>query len=79
MSRLCFGTYAKILQSVMQEPNDNQAIADLLLGLMNDNDQVIPKVVSRLFNFKQEVPKAIVAEASSPRVVQGAYKYFNEK
>ena len=52
MSRLCFGTYAKILQSTMQEPNDNQAIADLLLGLMTDNEQVLPKVVSRLFNFK---------------------------
>ncbi|MDD3888739.1 MAG: hypothetical protein PHR65_02330 [Syntrophomonadaceae bacterium] len=79
MSRLCFGTYAKILQSVMQDPNDNQAIADLLLGLMTDNEQVIPKVVSRLFNFKQEVPKAIVAEASSPRVVDRAYEYFSEE
>ena len=79
MSRLCFGTYAKILQSAMQEPNDNQAIANFLLGLITDNDQVISKVVSHLFNFKQEVPKAIVAEASSPKVVQGAYKYFNEK
>ncbi|KUK53260.1 MAG: Uncharacterized protein XD78_1341 [Desulfotomaculum sp. 46_296] len=79
MNRLCFGTYAKVLQGVMQEPNDNQAIADILLGLLTDNEQVIPKVVSQLFNFKQEVPKAIIAEASSPRVVQGAYKYFNEK
>lgn len=78
MSRLCFGTYAKILQDAMQEPNDNQAIADLLLGLITD-EQIIPKVVSRLFNFKQEVPRAIVAKASSATVVQGAYKYFNEK
>lgn len=78
MSRLCFGTYAKVLQAVMQEPSDNQAIADLLLGLLTDNEQ-LPKVVSRLFNFKQEVPKSIVTEASSPRVIQEAYKYFNEK
>ncbi len=53
MSRLCYGTYAKVLQVVMQEPNDNQVIADLLLGLLTDNEQVIPKVVSQLFNFKQ--------------------------
>ena len=79
MSRLCFGTYAKVLQDVVQEPNDNQSIAGMLFGLLAENEYVLPKVVSRLFNFKQEVPKALVAEASSTRVVQGAYKYFNEK
>ena len=79
MSRLCFGTYAKVLQDVVQEPNDNQSIAGMLFGLLAENEYVLPKVVSRLFNFKQEVPKALVAEASSTRVIQGAYKYFNEK
>lgn len=78
MNRLCFGTYAKLLQDAMQEPNDNQAIADTLLGLMT-GEQVIPKVVSRLFNFKQEVPRTIVAEASSAKVIHIAYKYFSEK
>lgn len=79
MSRLCFGTYAKILQNIVQEPNDNQSIAATLFGLLDENAYVLPKVVSKLFNFKQEVPKALVAEASSARVVQGAYNYFNEK
>lgn len=88
MTNLCFGTYARILQDAMQEPNNNQAITEVLLGLITDHEQVvdkngspiniIPKMVSNLFNFKQDVPKAIVSGSTLPTVTQEAYTYFDK-
>ena len=37
MDRLCFGTFAKTLQSALQKPNSNQAVASLLFEVITDN------------------------------------------
>ncbi|WP_113802197.1 hypothetical protein [Garciella nitratireducens] len=40
MGRLCFGTYAKIVQKSIKEPNGQKRVAELLLGLITDNEDV---------------------------------------
>lgn len=79
MDRLCFATYAEMLQMALQEPNDNQSVANLLLepiinaGNVTDKYrevlQITPKMVSGLFNRKQEIHKGIKGATSSIKVI----------
>ncbi len=88
MSRLCFGTYAKILQKVIKEPNSNKNVADLLLGLITDNEAitnqhgdpfvVTDKIASNLLNFKENVRKKIKDASSSKQVTEAAHDYFED-
>jgi len=89
MDRLCFGTYARILQTSMQEPNNNQDIAVLLFGLILDNADVRNKNrvpfdlstprISELFNSKRDVPGIIASSSTLPKVLQAAKPYFEKK
>ena len=79
MDRLCFATYAEMLKMVLQEPNDNQSVANLLLepiiseGKVTDKNgevlQITPKMVSGLFNRKQEIHKGIKGATANSKVI----------
>ena len=78
MDRLCFGTFTKVLQASLQEPNSNQAVVGLLLdmvtdeasdGELNENFAFKPKMATKLLNFEDNVHKEIVTLSSKPKVM----------
>ena len=88
MNSLCFGTFAKIVQSAIQKPDSNQAVAELLLGLVTDmalDGQISPdystsaKKISRLFNFKDDVHGDIIALASTEKIIESMPESFASK
>ncbi|GHU94907.1 hypothetical protein FACS1894208_06790 [Clostridia bacterium] len=88
MDRLCFGTFAKSLQSAMQKPNSNQAVVELLLDLvaedadegeLSEDFSVKPKTVNRLMNFIDNVHEDIVALSSAAKVITAMPKKFKSK
>lgn len=88
MNRLCFGTFAKIVQSAIQKPDSNQAVAELLLGLVTDmalDGQLSPdystsaKKVSRLFNFKDDVHGDVISLASTEKIIESMPESFASK
>ena len=84
MNRLCFGTFAKALQDAIQKPNNNQAVAELLLGLVvawkqKEPFTMSPKKVSELFNFKDDVPEEISAPASTKKIIDAMPGRIKEK
>lgn len=85
MNSLCFGTFARIVQSAIQKPDSNQAVAELLLGLITDkvlDGQLSPdystsaKKISRLFNFKDDVHGDIIALASTEKIIESVSESF---
>lgn len=84
MDNLCFGTFAKTMQSALQKPNSNQAVAELLLGLIVALDSkklytMLPKKVSALFNFKEDVQEDIVSLASTSKIIDAMPKSFSNQ
>jgi hypothetical protein len=84
MNRLCFGTFAKTIQKALQKPNSNQAVAELLLGLIavadsNEPLTLLPKKVSALFNFKEDVQEEISSLASTPKIITAMPRRFMAK
>lgn len=88
MNSLCFGTFARIVQSAIQKPDSNQAVAELLLGLITDkalDGQLSPdystsaKKISRLFNFKDDVHGDIIALASTEKIIETMPESFVSK
>lgn len=88
MNSLCFGTFARIVQSAIQKPDSNQAVAELLLGLITDkalDGQLSPdystsaKKISRLFNFKDDVHGDIIALASTEKIIESMPESFVSK
>lgn len=78
MDRLCFGTFARTLQSAMQIPNSNQAVVELLLDLvageasdgeLSPSFSIKAKTVSGLMNFSDNVHEEIVALSSTQKVI----------
>jgi hypothetical protein len=79
MDKLCFGTFARAMQTVMQPPNSNQAVVELLLGLIADmategqlsqNFTIKPTKVNALLHFKEDVHGDIVALSASDKVIK---------
>ncbi|WP_101908643.1 ABC-three component system protein [Marasmitruncus massiliensis] len=88
MNSLCFGTFARIVQSAIQKPDSNQAVAELLMGLITDkalDGQLSPdystsaKKISRLFNFKDDVHGDIIALASTEKIIESMPESFVSK
>ena len=84
MDRLCFGTYAETIQKALQKPNSNQAVAELLLGLVavadsNEPFTLLPKKVSALFNFKEDVPEDIASLATTSKIMTAMPGRFKTK
>jgi len=88
MNSLCFGTFAKIVQIAIQKPDSNQAVAELLLGLITDmalDGQISPdystsaKKISMLFNFKDDVHGDIIALASTEKIIESMPESFSSK
>lgn len=88
MNSLCFGTFARIVQNTIQKPDSNQAVAELLLGLITDkalNGQLSPdystsaKKISRLFNFKDDVHGDIISLASTEKIIESMPESFASK
>ncbi len=84
MNSLCFGTFA----GIVQKPDSNQAVAELLLGLITDkalDGQLSPdystsaKKISRLFNFKDDVHGDIFAFASTEKIIESMSESFASK
>lgn len=78
MDRLCFGSFAPILQNAMQQPNNNQAVVGLLFDLviedandseLSENFSIKPKMVTRLLKFEDDVHRDVVALSSSAKVI----------
>lgn len=88
MDRLCFGTFAKALQKSLKEPNGNINVAELLLGLITENEDitnrlgepfvVTDKIASNLFGFKKNVPKKIKGASNSKKIKEAAHDYFED-
>ena len=88
MSRLCFGTYAKILQKVIKEPNGNKNVVELLFGLITDNEEitnqlgepfvVTDKIASDLLGFKENVRKKIKDASNTQQIIDASPYYFEE-
>lgn len=88
LDRLCFGTYAKIIMTSIREPNDQIRVAELLLGLIIDNENitnqngdpfvVTNKITSNLFNCKANLRKKIKEASSLPKIVDAAKDYFED-
>jgi len=88
MGRLCFGTYAKIVQKSIKEPNGQKRVAELLLGLITDNEDVTnqegepfvvtDKLASDLFNCKINMRKKIKEASSSQTIINAAHDYFED-
>lgn len=88
MGKLCFGTYARILQKVIREPNGNKDVVDLLLGLVVDNESitnqhgdpfvVTDKMASNLLGFKENVRKKIKDSSSLRKITAAAHDYFED-
>ena len=88
MGRLCFGTYAKILQKSIREPNNQTRVAELLLGLITDNEEVTnqeggpfvvtDKLASELFGCKINMRKKIKEAAGSLKIIEAANDYFDD-
>lgn len=86
MGKLCFGSYAKILQKSIREPNSQRRVAELLLGLITDNEfvtnqdgepfVVTDKLASELFGCKRNMLKKIKEAASSLKIIDAANDYF---
>lgn len=88
MNSLCFGTFARIVQSAIQKPDSNQAVAELLLGLITDkalDGQLSPdystsaKKISRLFNFKDDVHGDIIALTSTEKIIESMSENFSSQ
>ena len=88
MDRLCFGTFAKILQNAMQPPNNNQAIVGLLFdliiedasdGQLSKDFSVKPKTVTQLLKMEENVHKDIIALSSTPKVINAMPDKFAKK
>jgi hypothetical protein len=85
MKRLCFGTFAKTLQKALQKPNSNQAVAELLLGLIiveggsSEQYTLLPKKVSALFNFTEDVQEDIVSHSTKESVSKSMSEHFKKK
>jgi len=88
MDRLCFGTFARTLQSAMQIPNSNQAVVELLLDLVAEEASdgelsasfsIRAKTVSGLMNFTDNVHEDIVALSSTSKVIDKMPLKFTSK
>ena len=88
VGKLCFGSYAKIVQKSIKEPNSQKRVAELLLGLITDNEDVTnqegepfvvtDKLASDLFNCKINMRKKIKEASSSPLIINSAHDYFED-
>lgn len=88
VGKLCFGSYAKIVQKSIKEPNGQKRVAELLLGLITDNEDVTnqegepfvvtDKLASDLFNCKINMRKKIKEASSSQLIVNSAHDYFED-
>jgi len=84
MDRLCFGTFAKTIQKAIQKPDGNQAVAELLLGLVVLTDAsepftMLPKKVNALFHFKEEVSAEISSLATSSKTISEMPERIKQK
>ncbi len=89
MEKLCYGTYAKILQSVMQPPNGNQETTELLLGYIIETGDVrnkkggplhiSPKMTTGLFKFQDNVHQGIREASMLLVVINRVYAHFDKK
>lgn len=87
MGRLCFGTYAKLLQKTLAA-DDNKHVVSLLLGLIIDNEDVrnqhgepfdvSDKHASRLLNHKDNLRKKIKDASGTPKIINAARDYFDD-
>lgn len=88
MGRLCFGTYAKIVQKSIKEPSGQRRVTELLMGLITDNEDVTnqegepfivtEKLASNLFNCKINMRKIIKEASSSQIIIDTAHDYFED-
>ena len=88
MRRLCFGTYARVVQKVMKPPNGNKDITEMLLSLIIDNVDitnqrgdvfvVTDKMASELLSHKTDVLKKIRDASATAEVVDSALYYFED-
>lgn len=85
MDKVCFGTFAKTLQSAMQPPNNNQAVVGMLFDFLTeeakDNElsadfSIKPKTVSALMNFTDNVHEDIKSLSSSQKVIESMVLKF---
>lgn len=89
MDRLCFATYAELLKAALQEPNDNQPVAELLLepiiseGKVTDRYgeilQITPKMVSDLFLRKKNIHRGIKSASVKNNVIDAERLSFKNK
>ena len=87
MGILCFGTYAKLLQSTLAK-NSNVQVTELLLGLVIDNEEitnqlgnpfvVTDKHASDLLNCKDNIRKRIKEASGSKKIFEVANDYFED-
>ena len=88
MRRLCFGTYARVVQKVMKPPNGNKDITEMLLSLIIDNVDitnqrgdvfvVTDKMASELLSHKTDVLKKIRDASATAEVIDSALYYFED-
>jgi len=89
VNSLCFGTFAKALQSAMPESYGEQiAITQLLLDYIIENKNLVDrfkkpivvtdKMASELFSFKTEIHQKIKEAAASKTVRGVSRRYFDD-
>jgi hypothetical protein len=89
MNMLCFGTYAKTLQTAMKPPNSDKKVVELLLNyiietadLLNKEGDPIylkPSKISLYMNCTENVPENIRTAAALGNVISGAPGFFDAK
>jgi len=87
MGKLCFGTYARLLQNALIKGH-NKHVTGLLLGLITDNEDVrnqhgepfdvTDKHASDLLNCKVSARKKIRDASGTPKIVSAAHDYFSD-
>ncbi len=87
MGRLCYGTYAKLLQTTLAK-NSNVDVTELLLGLITDNEDitnqlgdpfvVTDKYASDLLGCKDNIRKKIKVASGTQKIMNAAKDYFED-
>jgi hypothetical protein len=88
MSRLNLGSFVKIVQKYIKQPNTQKRIIELLMGFIIEEEEVLnrfgeplivtDKFASAIFNCKINVHKKVIDVASSNKIIDGAPNYFED-